>query len=958
MKFLFSPGSLVSIKPTPTNSPSPLCSVSLLLLVATFKTMEDFNHDNNRTHQLPRPANSWRTMTAEELNNLFAFDIMDKKYDSSSSDRDTPKNDPAVGCEYDCEPMSRDSDEIAFAFENLSKLYSPTGSMMNKDIEQSFHSSPALDYGLKLLGLKLTSSVISSSSTSSLMSSSLLSNLITPTSSSYGLPLSRKINSKGSFSNLMVRNEGPMDGSWKSQEYRNVNHVQYAFLDNSNIWIEGKKIHARQTFSPKDLMGLPEDPRWRISAMKLLRVICENSLTKEERDFGKRSLIQQAQLFGSNPSNTDDVWKAFQNVLDVRVCTRSRYSGKEKRVDNEILCEAILVLDAIVYLRYCTRTQRNFCHPVISNNPYTWMMLERLKIPKDAPYDLIRWMIDHAEIVLISGDADFGPLVKLCQTLDVTIRVCSWNGGVSSEMKKDPKVLWMELDQHIDSIGFVGSKWGNHVSDIPQHCSLVLSGYLNTGNPTQKDEICDWVNKNPLYYCDLGPNEIALIPIRQSSDPKETDEFIKATKDYWELQSHGKLRVHTWLEYESEKKRKRDTNSNKNDRENAIGIPFSPFAFALLDKNHPSNQYEDSNSAKKHERPKSKKNRVNGSAREDTNSNNNKKGNPDDESFRHTGDTTTTTTHQSTIVNPETENLLELKREIVQTAKRGLIENTDPIARMAFEQLIAEYSGLTGVSNEESANPSGDFARGDIFDREVGADEEGGGNLNENGGNEENPTSIAFSDWGEERLEGGNRPRNPRVCAKQGTTVQNHAGARGEDGGNSLAKWEEEEGLCPEKEKREHVDDSENAVSNPLCTSESQDGNIESSHEDTKGYTPVRYNRRPFGRGACRRPPGIIRCRWRAYCQTPKNCKFGHTHEERKLFQQRVPGTNTKPLKYKLCEHPRCNEYPGARQGCTYAHSREEIFCPTCGSVGQHQMDLCPRRDEPMPKVVDYKKSP
>jgi hypothetical protein len=77
------------------------------------------------------------------------------------------------------------------------------------------------------------------------------------------------------------------------------------------------------------------------------------------------------------------------------------------------------------------------------------------------------------------------------------------------------------------------------------------------------------------------------------------------------------------------------------------------------------------------------------------------------------------------------------------------------------------------------------------------------------------------------------------------------------------------------------------------------------------------------------------RCVWGRYCQKLPNCKYAHTKDEEN--QVKTYGTKT-ARKYKLCEQQgHCT-----RRGCLFAHSMDELFCPTCGGIGVgHKMGEC-----------------
>ena len=95
----------------------------------------------------------------------------------------------------------------------------------------------------------------------------------------------------------------------------------YVYIDNSNIWIEGKKIAA-------GLHGRDMGERYRIDFGRLLREVS-----------GGR-VIYSARLYGSRPPPADSVWKAAE-TLGIRPTILDRNKqNKEKGVDAELLLDA------------------------------------------------------------------------------------------------------------------------------------------------------------------------------------------------------------------------------------------------------------------------------------------------------------------------------------------------------------------------------------------------------------------------------------------------------------------------------------------------------------------------------------------------------------------------------------------------------------------------------------------
>jgi len=91
----------------------------------------------------------------------------------------------------------------------------------------------------------------------------------------------------------------------------------YVFVDNSNLWIEGKKVAGRHS-KP----AVPSNYRYRIEYGKLLEHVLDG-----------RELAAVPKLYGSEPPPNDSVWKIIRaKGFDVKVFKRNIYN-KEKGVD-------------------------------------------------------------------------------------------------------------------------------------------------------------------------------------------------------------------------------------------------------------------------------------------------------------------------------------------------------------------------------------------------------------------------------------------------------------------------------------------------------------------------------------------------------------------------------------------------------------------------------------------------
>jgi uncharacterized LabA/DUF88 family protein len=91
----------------------------------------------------------------------------------------------------------------------------------------------------------------------------------------------------------------------------------YVFVDNSNVWIEGKKISGQQGRPP-----VPSNYRYRIEYGKLLQHVLDG-----------RELVAVPRLYGSEPPPNDSVWNIIRaQGFDVKVFKRNIFN-REKGVD-------------------------------------------------------------------------------------------------------------------------------------------------------------------------------------------------------------------------------------------------------------------------------------------------------------------------------------------------------------------------------------------------------------------------------------------------------------------------------------------------------------------------------------------------------------------------------------------------------------------------------------------------
>ena len=105
----------------------------------------------------------------------------------------------------------------------------------------------------------------------------------------------------------------------------------FVFVDNSNVWIEGKIASAVAKGWVKNPVAAHiqkiEDKSWRIDFGKLLNCVT----------CGNVPDIKKAVLFGSKPPHNDSLWKAMAKAQFEVIALDRNVAGKEKAVDTGII---------------------------------------------------------------------------------------------------------------------------------------------------------------------------------------------------------------------------------------------------------------------------------------------------------------------------------------------------------------------------------------------------------------------------------------------------------------------------------------------------------------------------------------------------------------------------------------------------------------------------------------------
>lgn len=170
--------------------------------------------------------------------------------------------------------------------------------------------------------------------------------------------------------------------------------AEFVYVDNSNVFIEGKRLAAQRRGNPHDL-----DFSFRLDFGELYDFIAEHTPEK----------IRRALLLGSRPPQNDNVWDVASSAgFEVVVLNRNRHN-QEKKVDTGIV--ASMMRDAY------TRVNK-----------------------KDDT------------ITLVAGDSDYVPAVQLLVDDGFYVEIVFWSSA-SSELKNICS-KFIELDRHLKDLEY------------------------------------------------------------------------------------------------------------------------------------------------------------------------------------------------------------------------------------------------------------------------------------------------------------------------------------------------------------------------------------------------------------------------------------------------------------------------------------------------------------------------
>lgn len=226
----------------------------------------------------------------------------------------------------------------------------------------------------------------------------------------------------------------------------------FIYVDDSNMWIEAKKLAAKQLN-----LNCVEDPRLRLDLGKVSDVVASG----REVAWGV--------LYGSEPPPIDTVWeKIRERGWEVKTSKRSTFTNKEKQVDHQMVAD----ITALVSHKSVTK----------------------------------------GKVVIVSGDADVIPAIKEGLAKNWSFEIWMWEKSISKKLKdlekENPKLLTISpLDSHLDNVTFTNFRFRTKMkSNLNSQSAVIRNCDFLPDEEWQKDLTAKlgW----PFQFNWIGPEEL------------------------------------------------------------------------------------------------------------------------------------------------------------------------------------------------------------------------------------------------------------------------------------------------------------------------------------------------------------------------------------------------------------------------------------------------------------------
>ena len=265
---------------------------------------------------------------------------------------------------------------------------------------------------------------------------------------------------------------------FSTEDYSMKQKPIWIFVDDSNIWIEAKKLVSKlKRFKTRD------DHRLRIDVGKLTDVVSAGRPVKT------------GILYGSEPPKIDSVWKKIKDRgWEVKTKAKSIITHKEKEVDATLLTD-------VMHIAYTTPER------------------------------------DRSTIILISGDADMKPAVERIIERGIwKVEIYMWRQGFSSRLRKlqdeTGVVQCIDLDSHLEKVTF--TNWRYNGAHIPMD-AVVLKIEQNAFPkriPPKKwwstlESIAQWPMQGQWIFKKGCVTDDFVIVFARSTETYDSDGFVR-----------------------------------------------------------------------------------------------------------------------------------------------------------------------------------------------------------------------------------------------------------------------------------------------------------------------------------------------------------------------------------------------------------------------------------------------
>lgn len=174
----------------------------------------------------------------------------------------------------------------------------------------------------------------------------------------------------------------------------------FIYLDDSNLWIEGKKVSAVSKGMALDIWDATEtktyDSTFKVDFGKVLEI-------------ANHAPVKEARFYGSKPPEADSVWQAAKNAGFRLTILDRNFRNKEKGVDASMIAD------------------------IMSD------MYETAKAPGDI-------------FIIISGDADYVPVIEKLKKKNFEVHVLFWDHAANAIKLAGDKFL--SLNGYLDRIRY------------------------------------------------------------------------------------------------------------------------------------------------------------------------------------------------------------------------------------------------------------------------------------------------------------------------------------------------------------------------------------------------------------------------------------------------------------------------------------------------------------------------